>query len=121
MDESKFIPLSTEEFCHIDSRISELRRWYGALDLAPCSASNFEGDFRDITALDYIFYELGAHSWAWDDGQTHAFAWGNVLVRQLGFRWVKLPTDTSPRHFAVRHGAVPCIVFPWPRLFELVE
>lgn len=121
MAEVKFISISSDETQHIADRITALRQWYSSFELSPCNACLFDGDTSDISAMDWIFYELGGNSWYWDDGETHSLAWGNVLVRRFGFHWVKLEGDLSPRHFAVRNDEVPYIVFPWPRLYELVK
>ncbi len=120
-NETPFVPLTDEDTEFVRARIAALRNWYSAFDLHPINACVFDGDTNDICVLDYIFYELGADSWGWDHGITHAVAWGNVVVQQFGFQWCKFVSDTSPRHFAVRNPEVPCVIFPWVRLFELVE
>ncbi len=121
MSESQFTSLSSDDMQLIEARIASLRDWYGAFELSPINACSFDGGTNDVCALDYIFYELGGTSWSWDDGLTHSIAWGNVAVRRFGFQWCKFAGDASPRQFVLRNPEVPCILFPWPRLYELVE
>lgn len=119
MSDTHFQPLYDGELHSLQQRIDALRAWYGQFDFPPLNQCEFHGSIDDIGALDYIFYELGAHSWDWDSGLTHAAAWGNVATNSFGFEWCKVPNETSPHGFAVRHPDVPCLIFPWHRLFEL--
>ena len=112
------IRLSSCELQTIADRISVLRDWYnGHPNVTPCL---FNGDPTDLSTLTFISYELGEDLWDWDGGQTLSFAWGNVFVQRFGFQWVRLTEGNSPGEFAVQNSDLPSIVFPRPRLYELI-
>ena len=117
MREVQLIPISESERLHIADRIAALLEWYdGHSEPPPC---RFEGDPHDLSTLSFISYEL-EDLWDWDAGETVSFVLGNVLVRRFSFQWVRLEGELSPRLFAVRNLDVPCIVFPWTRLYEAI-
>ena len=118
---SPLVPINQEDHQRIEEHITKLHDWYAALDMPDGLTCQFNGTPRDIEVLDYIFYEFGATPWYWDNGLTHALVWGNVAVRHMGFEWCKLGAEPPPQLFAVRSPEVPCIVFPWTRLYELVS
>lgn len=117
MTELPFILISGRELQSIADRISALREWYnGHPAVSPCQ---FSGDPADLSTLTFISYELD-DLWVWDVGETLSFVFGNVLVQRFAFQWVRLAEDSSPRQFAVQNLDVPYVVFPWPRLYELI-
>ncbi len=117
MTEASLTPLMADELQSIAGRIAALRQWHN--NHPQVLACQFDGRPQDLSILTFISYELGDDVWSWDEGETLSFVWGNVLVQQFGFQWVRIETDPSPRLFAVRNLDVPYLVFPWIRLYEL--
>ena len=79
-------------------------------------APTFDGAIDDIRALDYLAYEL---DYPRGDIEDPALVWGNVLARQLGFRWAcsfrgdLLLVQGEPKEYAMRAA-----IWPFARLLE---
>ncbi len=119
MTQLPIIRVSARELQSISDRITVLRDWYnGHQNVVPC---RFDGDPSDLSTLTFISYELGVDLWEWDLGETLCFSWGNVLVKRFSFEWGRLAGDSSPRLLALHNATLPYTIFPWPRLYELID
>lgn len=106
------------QFEAISSALAGLRAAYNAFQVEPCQ---FAGVPDDLSALDYIPYELPIAPEYAAGSLAFSLAWGHVLVTSFGFSWVARDDRAGPKEFAVQHENPSVLIFPYFRLLEITR
>lgn len=110
--------LTQPQYAAITSKLEGIRAAYNAFDVEPC---DFSGYPEDLSALDYIPYELPIAIEYAAGSLAYALAWGNVLANSFGFTWVSNNDCAAPQEFALRHANPSVLIFPYFRLLEMTQ
>ncbi len=98
--------------------LEKMRAAYNRFDVEPC---HFSGIPEDLSSLDYIPYELPMPDDCSEGSIPFCLAWGNVLVNSFGFEWLAESEHDDARLFALWHHDPQVLIFPYPRLLEIVR
>lgn len=110
--------LSTDQLQTIESALAGMRAAYNAFQVEPCE---FTGIPEDLSALDYIPYELPIAPEYAAGSLAFSLVWGHVLVTSFGFSWVASDDCAGPKEFAVQHDSPSVLIFPYFRLLEITR
>lgn len=111
-------PLSDQQAEAIEAALAGMRTGYNQFKTEPC---HFTGMPDDLSALDYIPYELPMAEEFEAGSVAFVLTWGNVLVNSFGFHWVVSEDCVDAKGFAVRHEEPAVLIFPYYRLLEIKE
>jgi hypothetical protein len=110
--------LRTDQLQTIEFALAGMRATYNAFQVEPCE---FTGIPEDLSALDYIPYELPIAPEYAAGSLAFSLAWGHVLVNSFGFSWVASDDCARPKEFAVQHDSPSVLIFPYFRLLEITQ
>ena len=102
----------------ITAALDGMRSAYNRFEIQPCY---FTGEPEDLSALDYIPYELPMTEEYAAGSLAFGLVFGNVLTTSFGFHWVSPDGDADPRSIAVFREDPSVLVFPYYRLREIEE
>jgi hypothetical protein len=106
--------LSETQLAEIRAAEDQIRNHWQSFRNMP-SPGDFAGTLDDIRDLDYLQYEgLG-----WVSLQVVSIVWGNVIVKQLGFRWMSGLAGESVLQLS--DGVHSFCVWPYARFLEAEE
>lgn len=110
--------LTPSQFEDIASALAGVRAAYNAFKVEPCQ---FTGIPDDLSALDYIPYELPIAVEYAAGSLAFSLAWGHVLATSFGFSWVSDNDCAGPKGFALWHENPSALIFPYFRLLEITQ